>query len=306
MYIQIGIPLAICILFYFIHFFRRKCIIRKVRCMELCQKLCLLNDLVEPFGFTYVPEEDIMTSTLCAWQKDFGYCRLYDKSASRFNMVLDCEPVYFDYNGRTWLIEFWKGQYGINFGGEIGIYKADTILSPEEYDHALFQGVSGYELLPVSMELNFKGQPLFLLHREHWWLTGFRMGYYCEPEDLVMDASITFPNENMLQCFVESLRHLGYSNCEFSICRLRVSLSFSIPHTWQPRLVHPCIARWSQWKNRIFCKLYHFLTRPFTCTMDRILYLYFLLPPAFRHLLSFKRNRRQCFHYKKRNHNELQ
>ncbi len=300
MYILIGVLFAICVLFFILNFYRRKCIIRKIRCMDCCEKVRLLNDLAEPFGFAYLPEEDVMTSTLDAWQKNFGYCSLYDNSAFRFNMVIDCEPVYFDYNGRTWMIEFWKGQYGINLGGEIGIYQADTLLSPDQYDRTLFHGVSDHELLPLSMRLNFKGQPLFFLHREHWWLTGFRMGSYCEPEDLVMDLSITFPNDDMLQCFVEALMNLGYSACELCICRLTVSLSFSIPHTWQPRLVHSCSARFSQWQNRIFCRLFRCITRPFTCTMDRILYLYFFLPDCFRRLLCFKRNRRQCFHHHKR------
>lgn len=300
MFILISILLAICMLFYIIHFFRRKYIIRKVRGMDRCKKLCLLNDLAAPFGFSYVPEGDIMTSTLDAWQKNFGYCRLYDKSASRFNMILDCEPVYFNYNGRTWMVEFWKGQYGINLGGEIGIYKADGILSPEQYDRTMFQGVSDSELLPVAMKLYFKGQPLFLNRREHWWLTGFRMGSCCQPEDLVMDVSVTFPSEDMLQCFVEGLRNTGYARHEIYIRRLTVSFAFSIPHTWQPRRSQGCRIRFSQWQNRITCRLFRLVTRPFTCTMDRILYLYFFLPPAFHKLLCFKRSRKQKFRRKQR------
>lgn len=302
MYILIGILFAICIFFFMIHFHRRKCIIRKICCMDSCEKLHLLNDLSEPFGFCFIPAEDIMTSRLDAWQKEFGYCSLYDKSASHFNMVFDCEPVYFNYDNRTWMIEFWKGQYGINIGGEIGIYQADVILSPDQYDRTLFHAVSENELLPISMDMNFKGSPLFSVCQPHWWLTGFRMGCYCEPEDLVMDISITFPNEDMLQCFVKSLQRLGYHKCELYICDLTVSFSFSIPHSKQPRLIHCWHSRFSQWKNRIFCKLFRFITRPFLCTMDRILYLYFFLPTAFRHTLCLKRNRKQKFHRKRRKH----
>lgn len=293
MYILIAILLAICFLFFTINFFRRKRIIRKIRCMNLYDKLNLLNDLAEPFGFSYISCEDIMTSTLDAWQKNFGYQFLYDKSAFRFNMVFDCEPVYFDYNDHTWMIEFWKGQYGINIGGEIGIYKADKILSPKQYDNTLFHGVSDDELLQISMILNYKGTQLFSVCENHWWLTGFRMGSYCQPEDLVMDISITFPNLNMLQCFVGSLICLGYNECELSICQLTVSFTFSNPHTYQPRLAHRLPVRFSSWQNKIFCKLYNSISKPFTYTVDKILYLYFFLPIAFRRLLIFKRNRRQ-------------
>ncbi len=299
MYILIGTILGICILLYILQFFRRRHFIKKIRCMDDCEKLRLLNDAASPFGFSYVPETDIFTSTLDAWQKEFGFCQLYNQSAVQFHMVLDCEPVYFDYNGKTWMIEFWKGQYGINLGGEIGVYQADTILSPEQYDRTLFHGVSEYELFPITMKLHYKGMPSFSIHREHWWLTGFSMGHYCEPEDLVLHSSITFPNGAMMQSFTDSLKRLGYTSCEICICNHTVSFSLSIPHSWQPRLRRRCMALLSQWHNRIFCILYRFITRPFTCTLDRILYLYFYLPAAFRRLLCLKRNRKQRFSRKK-------
>ena len=39
-------------------------------------------------------------------------------------MIIDCEPINFEYNGKKWLIEFWKGQYDLTTGCEIGVYKA--------------------------------------------------------------------------------------------------------------------------------------------------------------------------------------
>lgn len=293
MYILIGILFAICIIFFVINFYRRKCIIRKICCMDFCEKYTLINDLAYPFGFSYLPSQDIMTSTIDAWQKNFGYCSLYDKSACHFNMVFDCEPVYFEYDNKTWLIEFWKGQYGINIGGEVGIYHADKIICPSLYGKTLFYGVSDEEMLPISMKLNFKGQPLFCVRESHWWLTGFRMGAYCEPEDLTMEASLSFPNEEMLQCFVKSMKRLGYSDCELCVSGMNVSFTFSLPHTYQPRMTYHLSSRFSQWKNRIFCRLFVWITKPFTQTMDRLLFLYYFLPASFRHLLRFKKNRKQ-------------
>jgi hypothetical protein len=293
MYILIGILFVICIISYVIHFYRRKHIIRKICQMDVCDKLCLFHRLSDPFGFCFLPSPDIMTSTLDAWQKAFGYCSLYDRSASRFNMVFDCEPVYFNYDNRTWLIEFWKGQYGINIGGEIGIYQADCVLSPDQYDSTLFHNISKNELFPISMTLYYKGARLFSISRNHWWLTGFRMGTYCEPEDLVMDIAITFPNDQMLQCFAESLKHMGYHPCALCICDMTISFPFSSPHSRQPRSYQCLKVKYSQWKNRLFCKLYLCITKPFDCTIDRLLYLYFFLPVSFRHMLLFKKNRRQ-------------
>ena len=90
---------------------RRKRAICKVCGMCEDEKVCLVNDMIVPFGFEYVREEDIFANTMNGWQRAFGYCRLYDRSAYYFNMVFDSEPIYFDYGERTWLIEFWKGQY---------------------------------------------------------------------------------------------------------------------------------------------------------------------------------------------------
>ena len=77
MYILIGILFVICIFFFVIHFFRRKRIIRKICLMDPCDKLCLFNKLADPFGFYFLPSPNIMTSTLDAWQKEFGYCSLF-------------------------------------------------------------------------------------------------------------------------------------------------------------------------------------------------------------------------------------
>lgn len=293
MYILISILLVICLLFVLFCLYKKKRIIRRVCCMEFCEKYELINNLAGLFGFSYCPEQDIITSRIDAFQKNFGYCSLYDKSALKFNMVLDSEPVYFDYADRTWLIELWKGQYGINIGAEIGIYYADTVLSPEQYDQVLFYGVTEAEMLPISMNLNYRGQSLFSINHIHWWLTGFDTGSYCTPEDLVLEVSITFPNEKMREAFLESLYRRGYHPYEISVCCDTVTFLFSIPHTRQIRLVHRITAAFAQWKNRVILRLYHFVTRPFTTTMDKILYLYFYLPAAFRHLLQFRKNRKQ-------------
>ncbi|MBN2351608.1 MAG: DUF4474 domain-containing protein [Spirochaetales bacterium] len=79
--------------------------------------------LVETAGFLYDPEQDIIYSRIDALQKDFGYSLLYDDLAPvMIGAVIDCEPVYFDYGGDSWMIELWKVQYGIETGAEIGVY----------------------------------------------------------------------------------------------------------------------------------------------------------------------------------------
>ena len=306
MYVLFGTILIVCILFFILGQCRRRQIICRICRMDDCVKFRLLNELLSPFGFSYLPSHNIITSKHDAWQRGFGYQSLFDKTAVHFNILFDCEPVYFDYDGRTWRIEIWKGQYGINLGGEIGIYYADTLLSPDEYDTAHFESVPDWLMMPLSMEIFqhkectpdscFQTCPVFCVAQKHWWLTGFYTGKYCRPEDLSMKVSITFPNETILQSFVRALIRTGYEQCGLSICHLTVSFVFTRPHS-----PHPCstcfLGRLSCWKarleNRLFCRLYLLVTRPFTCTADRILYLYFFLPFSFRRLLLFRKNRCQ-------------
>ena len=79
---------------------------RKIRRMCDAEKIQLLNELAEPFGFCYVPCEDVFTSGEDAWQRKQGYEALYDRAAVGAGMVFDALPIYFDYAGETWLTIF--------------------------------------------------------------------------------------------------------------------------------------------------------------------------------------------------------
>lgn len=293
MYFLIVILLILCIVFFIGSFFRRKRIIRKICRMGECEKVRLLDEVMEPFGFVYLPEQDVVSSALDAWQRKYGYHRMFDETAVNFSMVFDCEPVYFYYDNCTWLIEFWKGQYGINTGAEIGIYKTDFAVSPTEFENTWFHSVSNSEMCPVSFKLYDKNGELFCVKRRHWWLTGFDVGRFTRPENLAMKISILFPNAEMRESFVEGLLELGYRECDLCICGRMVCFVFDEPYSGQPRRLFGCRKWWAQWKNRFFCRLFRIVTSPFQMTADRILYLFYLLPPAFRHMLYFRKHKSQ-------------
>lgn len=306
---------------FVIYFTRRKHLIRSIRAMDSDEKIDRLQTLLYPFGFTYLKEPDLICSTLDAWQRDFGYRALFDHTALHFNMVFDCEPIYFDYDGKTWLIEFWKGQYGINLGCEVGIYHADTILKPSQRADASFQSAANSELLPIQIDLFYKQtEPLYSenlsLYKQadrsslkrhlfsiwdlHWWLTGFRMGRYCEPQDLSMHISLTFPDYGMQQSFIGGLMEAGYHMYQIAISNLTLSLWFTMPKSEQPRKKQRFSAAFAQWRNRQLCRLYLAVTRPFTDTSDQLLYLYGMLPVSFRLLLRFRKSRTQNFRRRRR------
>lgn len=296
MYIAIGIVVALLPLLSIINIARHRRIVRKICCMPFTEKLEQLNEFVGPFGFEYLYQADIFSSTEDCPQRDFGYMRLFDRFASMFNMVFDCEPVYFNYCNKTWMIEFWKGQYGINTGAEIGIYCADKLVQPERLSSTRFRCVSNEELLYMSMELKQNDKTLFSTSGCHWWLTGFVMGKFTKPKELTLDISICFPNEEMLCAFAEALQNLGYS--DVCICDLTISFSFTVPHTCQPRRMFRIRCWFAGLQNRFFCRLYKRFTRPFLQTIDRMLLIKAYIPFSFRRMStirSSKKYSRRCY-----------
>src|SRR5688572_22906643 len=69
-------------------------------------------------GFRYCPKQDITYSKIDAWQRLVGFTWPYDVASAPLHMIIDCETFYFNYAGTAWLIELWKGQYGVKTGAE--------------------------------------------------------------------------------------------------------------------------------------------------------------------------------------------
>lgn len=253
-------------------------------------KCRLLNELIEPFGYTYLPSQDLFSSQLDSWQRSFGYGSLYDNAAYRFGMIFDSLPVYFDYNHKTWLIEFWKGQYGINTGAEAGIYYADRILDKKDYDTTIFQSVSNPDMPVFSFQL-FRNETLIAeLSAQHWWLTAFSLGLFSEPEDLSLKIGVTLRNRNMRNAFVEGLIRAGYHQNEIRISCNTVIFCFTKSLSAANRLTRLRI-RLAQWKNHFWCHVYLQITKPFCRSLDRILYLYYFLPFCFRRILHIRKDK---------------
>lgn len=300
MYLFSGIFFLILLLFLFLNYQRKKKIICKIRSMCMEEKCRLSEELVEPFGYSYVPSQDIFTSRTDAWQKEFGYCALYDAAAPHFNMVFDSLPVYFNYHGRTWLIEFWKGQYGINTGGEIGVYYANRIIKEEERKSTLFQCVDKDDMLQLSFTLLRNSSVIARLCSRHWWLTAFLTGCFSRPAGLIMHATVTFPTNEMAEAFTRGLVETGYERESIQICCNSVAFVFSAAAPVHG-ICRKIRIRTAQWCNCFWCRIYQFITRPFCLTVDKILYLYYYLPFAFRRMFRIRKYRK----HREKNHKNL-
>lgn len=298
MYLFIGIFFIFALLCLLFNHRRKVKIIKKVRSIPQNEKCHLLNELTMPLGYQYLACSNIFVSTFDAWQRNFGYTHSYDCFAPYFNMVFDSEPVYFDYDNRTWLIELWKGQYGINTGAEIGIYCADTIVPPHKRKKELFHTISNDKIPVFSMNLrrnvNHTEEEIANISMPHWWLAAFRIGCFSRPDNLCADFCINFPECGMLREFADALIRSGYDACSLQICGSRICFPYKTPKAAVSCGFFTKPVRWlAQFKNRFFCRLYLIVTRPFCCTPDRLLYLYYYLPFSFRHCLRLRR-------YKKR------
>ncbi|MCI8977438.1 MAG: DUF4474 domain-containing protein [Lachnospiraceae bacterium] len=289
MYFSIGIVIFALLLVFIFSGCRKRQAVKKVCSMTCMEKVSLLDSLIEPFGYCYDEKQDLISSRNDAWQREMGYTALFDYAASRFNMVFDFLPVYFPWQGKTWLIEFWKGQYGINTGAEVGVYHADRILSHSELSTAHFQCVDDREMLPVSFKLTKAGRPLACMSKKTWWLTAFLMGMFSRPGELELLVTIQFPDHEMRCGFLKALYQTEISNNLVRVCGNTVSVSFCGEIQRHYSFFGRLHRKWSQFTNRIFCRIYLFITRYFTCTLDRLLYLYYLLPFAFRRMLKPRR-----------------
>lgn len=161
-------------------------------------------------SYKYDPEgEFFYVDDINSWQQMFGFNPLYDYAAGWTFMYYDTMRIYFDYQGRGYMLQLWKGQYGFAFiGSEIGFYEKDDN-KPTSTSAAL----NHYEcatdhLLPMEMvcyraDSNGTLNPLFKRKYErHWWSTGFVPGVlknFADRSELLMEARITFDNEEMAQ-----------------------------------------------------------------------------------------------------------
>lgn len=253
---------------------------------DKAQQLARLNDDLRPAGFAYDYKGDYFYSLRNCWQREAGYCRLYDEGAPLFNMIMDCEPITFSYAGKKWLIELWKGQYGLTTGAEIGIYNTSREdMHSERFTGTFYEAASDKEQLDISFVLTKDGKKLLSRKAHHWWLTAFRLGEFSEKDSLVMRADIKFPARQMRDAFTEALIRTGYSRGEFSVKRRTVSIKYASPHSPQPVSQKGIREDAVQQINKNNCNAYKLATAKYTDTLDKLEYLKSFLPDIYSFMM---------------------
>ena len=156
-------------------------------------------------GYQYNRDGNYYYTVNDPWQRNFGFNTLYDIGAPFLNFYYDTVRLKFTYKKKDWLVQLWKGQYGLVFvGAEIGLYYKDAGDSGVHYD-----AVSDEDALYMSMSFYRNGEErLTREYAKYWWCTGFVPGSlesFRDRSELAMRARITMKDNEMLQLFCAAL-----------------------------------------------------------------------------------------------------
>lgn len=168
-------------------------------------------DMVEALskvGYEYDAEQQIYYSTLNPWQRHFGFGDEYDQLAVYANMRYTTLKIDFEYEGLLWRLQWWKGQYGVLEGAELGVYTKD----PDDNSTTFYECAEDENLLTMSFKYYHsvsdynKGNVLFYREeQEHWWLTGFKFGYVDSRKNVV-EGTVIAKDKKMADGIESGLR----------------------------------------------------------------------------------------------------
>lgn len=153
-----------------------------------------------------------------AWQKGFGYNKIYDSLAVATAMYYDTVRTTFTYEDKDWLLQIWKGQYGYYFvGEEIGLYTKRAGTAGNTYACADKEDWIQMEMCFMWDE-NKTGdyEPIFTRpYGDYWWCTGFVVGFESRAslksrEQFRMVAHLTFKDTEMAQAFAQAFAANGF------------------------------------------------------------------------------------------------
>lgn len=176
-------------------------------------------------GFNYNYAELTLYAIINCWMRDFGFCVLYDIAANSMPAVFRyvTRRFKFEYDGREWMIQAWKGNYLLANGGEVGLYCRQPGSIGTFYECA-----SDEQLLPMSMQL-CRGDKVIvdIPEQKHWWMNGFNMsGTMYLPDSLTLKFTMEMPDKEMLEAFCKSIDNHYRHDVSYTVDGLTVSVEW--------------------------------------------------------------------------------
>ena len=148
------------------------------------------------------------------WQKRFGYNNLYDAAASKIFNIHHNTFYYYDIvHKRAYRLEMWKGQYGLVFGGEIGLYSRKGKVAKTQVGKKHYKAGSKKNWTNMSYSLYNNNK---LIHNRstdspHWWTTAFQFGKIKSKYNLYMkNIKINLKRKSNVASFKEYNEQRGY------------------------------------------------------------------------------------------------
>ena len=155
-------------------------------------------EILRQFGYEYDADQQIFYTHLNPWQRQMGFTDGYDLAAPLTNMWYLTLKVDFSYGDYDWRLQWWKGQYGVLEGAELGVYTRDAGSNLNFYDCAADENLLRMEMEYYKSAAHYNsGNRLFIRReQEHWWLTGFKFGI-TEPQTCVVVAKLYARDKDM-------------------------------------------------------------------------------------------------------------
>ncbi len=160
-------------------------------------------------GYQYDTKGNYYYTSSDPWQRALGYHEIFDVGAGLVTIYMDTMRCKFDYKDQNWMIQFWKGQYGLVFvGHEIGVYTKPKSRPNDHYDAASNEDA-------LYMELTGYRDNKEIYHRDYgkyWWCTGFVPGTLdnlTDRSELSLKCRITMKDYDMLLGFCDALKSNG-------------------------------------------------------------------------------------------------
>ena len=155
-----------------------------------------------------------------AWQSNFGFNEGYDSMAPVTMMIYDTVRTKFNYGGKEWMIQTWKGQYGYAFvGGEVGVYTRKAGSGGSHYNCAKQEDWLKMEMLFMWDETQTgKYEPIFQRpYTDYWWCTGFVVGFDGQKNrhQFRLMTHITFKDTEMADAFCEAFEKNGFKRVDY-------------------------------------------------------------------------------------------
>ena len=172
-------------------------------------------------GFEVDLDKLVVYTVVNSWQRNYGFYLGYDLSS-------DSNPVFnyntrrfkFDYAGKAWMIQIWKGNYAlVTNGAEVGVYNR----APGKIG-TFYNAAADEDMLVMSMDV-YHGDELIISRGPElqWWMTGFKLTKQLYvPSSLTLKFSIEMKDDDMLKAFTDAIEKEANHDVSYTVDGLTV------------------------------------------------------------------------------------